>query len=311
MATESPTEIQARIDAVDWYHVFDFGNGLKSKSVSPPDQFAFHQRLWKFIEAQLDKVDFRGKAVLDVGCWDGYWSFAAEKRGAKSVLASDDLTQNWSAGRGIGLARELLGSKIEVDLARSVYDIAPLGPRFDVILFLGVYYHLHAPYYALSQLRHCCRDDTLVLVEGNIADNLPPNTAQTDLLGHANEFFPTMGMFRQLLQANYFHVESVEFMPPPEGAAPAAVTEAPVTPVPPARVGYRWRLGMALQALKGSRDGVRRLGETLHPTPAADPLSCSRVMFRCTPFRGENPIHDYAPAFGLAAYDPRFAKPAG
>ena len=46
-----------------------------------------HRKLWRFIEAQLDLLDFRGKTVLDIGCWDGYWSFYAERRGAREVVA--------------------------------------------------------------------------------------------------------------------------------------------------------------------------------------------------------------------------------
>ena len=40
------------------------------------------------MEQQLDAVPFHGKSVLDIGCWDGYWSFYAERRGAASVLAT-------------------------------------------------------------------------------------------------------------------------------------------------------------------------------------------------------------------------------
>jgi tRNA (mo5U34)-methyltransferase len=58
-----------------------------------------HRQIWAFIEQQLATVDFRGKRVLEVGSWDGYWSFWAERHGARSVLATDDLSQNWSAGR--------------------------------------------------------------------------------------------------------------------------------------------------------------------------------------------------------------------
>jgi len=86
--------LQARIDAVNWYHEFDFGNGLMAKSRTP--DVSDHRAVWDFTRRHLDTVDFQGKSVLDIGAWDGYWSFYAEKRGAKCVLATDDRTQNWS-----------------------------------------------------------------------------------------------------------------------------------------------------------------------------------------------------------------------
>src|SRR5262249_11973591 len=101
-------DLQAQIDRIPWYHEFDFGNGLKARSTTP--DVAAHSVVWQGIERQLDRIDFRGKAVLDVGCWDGYWSFYAERRGAASVLASDDVGQNWGGGDGLRLAKRLLQS---------------------------------------------------------------------------------------------------------------------------------------------------------------------------------------------------------
>ena len=69
---------QAELDAVTWYHEFDFGNGLRTRTHSP--DIALHRRMWAFVRAQLARVDFRGKSVLDIGAWDGYWSFFAEER---------------------------------------------------------------------------------------------------------------------------------------------------------------------------------------------------------------------------------------
>jgi tRNA (mo5U34)-methyltransferase len=93
--------------------------------------------------------------VLDIGCWDGYWSFHAERQGAASVLAADDVTQNWATGEGLRLAKRLLSSRVEIKQDQSVYELAQLGRTFEVILCLGVYYHLLDPFYALTQIRHC------------------------------------------------------------------------------------------------------------------------------------------------------------
>src|SRR5262245_41146122 len=106
-------QLQQKINAITWYHDFDFGNGLAARS-QLADRWG-HRPLWRFLEQQLDRIDFRGKRVLDIGCWDGYWSFYAERRGARSVLATDDQTQNWNGSRGIHLARELLQSSVRFD----------------------------------------------------------------------------------------------------------------------------------------------------------------------------------------------------
>ena len=79
---------QARIDEINWSREFDFGQGLKARSTAP--DVSWHRQVWRFVERQLEEVDFRDKTVLEVGAWDGYWSFLAERRGAKHVLASGD-----------------------------------------------------------------------------------------------------------------------------------------------------------------------------------------------------------------------------
>ncbi len=320
---------QAEIDSISWYHRFEFGGGLRSKSSSSPEEQSAHARIWGFIERNLDRIDFRGKTVLDIGCWDGYWSFSAEKRGAGAVLATDDLSQNWSVGRGVHLAKELLQSGIEIDLTRSIYGIAKLDRKFDIILCLGVFYHLHDPYYAFSQLRHCCHENTLVLLEGNVADLLPTNTARMELRDHGNEFFPTVGYLDELLTANYLRSDSTDMLPPPpptaEALARAAADEAALQSAAEAtaaaiaaimseRVGFRWRWKMMLQALRGSRSGVSELHGMIIPPPRLPPpappppslLTASRIFLNCYPFQGKNEIHAYPPPFGLGIYDDRF-----
>ena len=156
--TDTPTkdDLQGRINSVQWYHEFDFGNGLYAK-VNTPDA-ASHRALWRFIQTKLDGISFTDKTVLDIGCWDGYWSFYAERRGAKRVLATDDSGQNWAGEAGFTLAKELLKSGVESDLQLSVYDLDRLDSKYDVILCLGVYYHLFDPFYAFAQIRHRCHE---------------------------------------------------------------------------------------------------------------------------------------------------------
>ena len=284
---------QRQIDAVTWYHEFDFGNGLRARSVTPLEHG--HDKIWAFIERNLQRIDFRGKSVLDVGCWDGYWSFYAERRGARSVLASDDCSQNWATGDGLRLARELLGSHIEVNQNLSAYALATLGRKFDVVLCLGVYYHLLDPFYAFAQLRHCCHRDSVVVLEGDGARALPPNGILYDLSNLTRPYFlPTVGALRQLLQAAYLSVDSVAWL---DGQLPDEAA---------GRLGWKWRLRMCAQALRGARRATRELAQQVAP----EDRDSSRLLLVCKPFEGTNASHHYRPPFGLDAYDDRFRTQA-
>lgn len=56
---------QSKIDAIRWYHEFDFGNDLKARSLE--SDVEWHRRVWSFIRNNLASIDFQGKTVLDVG----------------------------------------------------------------------------------------------------------------------------------------------------------------------------------------------------------------------------------------------------
>ena len=205
------TDQQRRIDDIAWYHELDFGHGLKSRS---REEFIEGcRRAWRFIERCLDGIEFSGKSVLDVGCWDGYWSFYAERRGARSVLAADDITQNWGTGEGLRLAKELLQSKVEINQHVSAYELASLGRRFDIVLFMGVYYHLVAPLSAIAQLRHCCHPDATVVVEGDVTHSLARNLAYINRPDpYHSVFIPTVDVLQQMFETAYFTVTSVSFV---------------------------------------------------------------------------------------------------
>lgn len=266
-------EQQARIDQIDWYHEFDFPNGLKVRSKTPDAEF--HRRLWAFIQAQLDCIDFAGKSVLDLGCWDGYWSFYAERRGAKRVLATDDRTQNWAGSSGLLVAKELLGSSVEARLDVSAYEVTKLGEKFDIILCMGIYYHLVDPFYAFAQIRHCCRTDSIVIFEGDVTAGLRQNTLFYDLSDPSYSYFvPTHRTLNQMLGAAYFEVVSQVGM----------VERKPLN--------WRKRLRMARDALN----------EKLEPYAPR----VNRYFTVCRPKEGNNPLHFYRPPFGLHQYDERF-----
>ena len=278
----SEDTVQGRIDAIQWYHEFDFGNGLQARSRTPDVEG--HRLIWAFLEQQLATVDFRGKTVLEVGSWDGYWSFWAERHGARSVLATDDLSQNWSDGRGIFLARELLQSAVEVRQDLSVYELASLGRRFDIVMCLGVYYHLLDPFLAFAQIRHCCHANSMVLFEGNLASGGMHQEEVRYALGDpVSLFLPSAPAFDGFLKAAYLNVCSRAWLS----------TTLPVQHpgAAPNRGGFmRWM-----------KSRFRRDSDA----PAID-----RAFTVCISFEGVNNLHPYEPPFGLAQYDDRFRSQA-
>ncbi len=197
--------LQERIDQIQWYHDIAFPNGLKASSQA--DNAEAHRTLWSWIQSELDKIDFTGKTVLDIGCWDGYWSFYAERRGASRVLATDDETQNWAGSSGLKLAKELMGSSIEIRTKVSIYELSKLNERFDIILCMGVYYHLVDPFLGFTQVRHCAHQQSVVVFEGDFAPEglvQPDLAAYLDLNGGLHCFVPTIPCLRQMVRANYF-----------------------------------------------------------------------------------------------------------
>jgi tRNA (mo5U34)-methyltransferase len=128
-------DLQARAEALRWFHTIDLGHGVITKGVdiSQPERLA-RLRL---------PDDLSGRSVLDIGAWDGFFSFEAERRHAARVVASDYYAWHgtgWGTGQGkaaFQLAREALGSRVE-DVDLDVMDLSPdrVG-SFDVVLFLG------------------------------------------------------------------------------------------------------------------------------------------------------------------------------
>ncbi len=144
-------DLAARAEAIRWYHTIDLGGGVVTKGVDDsPLRLA---RLgWP--------SSFAGLTVLDIGAWDGFFSFEAERRGAARVVAADYFSWHgpgWGSKAGFELARQALGSKVE-DVDIDVMDLSPerVG-QFDVVFFLGVLYHLRHPLLALERIASVTR----------------------------------------------------------------------------------------------------------------------------------------------------------
>lgn len=154
----TPDEIKRRVAELRWHHSIDLGHGIIT-----PGQDNSPRKLQRLnIPASL-----AGKTVLDVGAWDGFFSFEAERRGASRVLATDSYSWNgshdWGDKRGFDLAKQALNSKVE----EKEIDVLELSPEavgtFDVVLFLGVLYHMRHPLLAMEKVASVTRD--MVILE--------------------------------------------------------------------------------------------------------------------------------------------------
>lgn len=148
----SSTDLQSRVSAIRWYHTIDLGGGVVTRGVdNSPVRLA---------RVQLP-ASLQGLTVLDIGAWDGFFSFESERRGAARVVAADHFSwhgSGWGTKAGFMLAREALRSRVE-DIDIDVMDLTPerVG-TFDVVLFLGVLYHLRHPFLALERIASVTRD---------------------------------------------------------------------------------------------------------------------------------------------------------
>ena len=141
--------VRSEADALRWYHTIDLGSGVVTKGVDDTPARLALLRL---------PPDLSGQSVLDIGAWDGFFSFEAERRHARRVLATDHYAwhgQGWGTGKGkagFELARRVLNSRVE-DCDIDVLDLSVerVG-TFDLVLFLGVLYHLPNPLVALERV---------------------------------------------------------------------------------------------------------------------------------------------------------------
>jgi tRNA (mo5U34)-methyltransferase len=162
----SREELAAAVAAVRWFHRIDLGNGLVTPGVDDSPR--------KLAEIRMPS-DLAGKSVLDIGAYDGFFSFEAERRGAARVLAVDNWDQPECSPKGaFELARRALRSRVEDRNA----DIQSLDPRdvgtFDLVLFMGVLYHLHHPLLGLERVAALAGDMLILETHVDLLDLTRP-----------------------------------------------------------------------------------------------------------------------------------------
>lgn len=146
MMTEQ--EIKDGVAARNWFHCIHLPYGIVTPGTREPNAWDMYR-----LPAKLT-----GKRVIDIGAWDGGFSYEAERRGAASVTAMD-LWGNLKKEPGTGgygwdnftFAHDALESKVQA-INRNVYEICPEMGVYDLVIFLEVLYHLQDPFLGLRKV---------------------------------------------------------------------------------------------------------------------------------------------------------------
>lgn len=210
-------ELRDRVAAIPfWFHSIDLGMGVVTPGVKSPEQ---HKREL----ASLRLPNLKDKTVLDIGSWDGFYSFAAERMGAACVVALDHhvwcldrhaknkykaeckkkgvvqqhpkyIPELWQESelpgkRGFDLAHSVFQSNVEARVCDFMQvDVNLLG-QFDVVLFLGVLYHMENPIESLRKVRELTREVAIIETEAvtigghearALCEFFPPNAKLAD-----------------------------------------------------------------------------------------------------------------------------------
>ena len=198
---DEQTALRRRVQEIKWFHTIDLGGMVTPGLDDSPAKLA-----------DLALPDLAGKTVLDIGSWDGFFAFEAERRGAGRVLATDSFSwsgANWGSKAGFELAREALGSRVE-DAYVDVMELVPdqLG-TFDVVLFLGVLYHMRHPLLALERVAAMTRERLILETHVDMPFTRRPAAAfyPRDELNHddTNWWGPNAAAVEGMLRSVGFH----------------------------------------------------------------------------------------------------------
>jgi tRNA (mo5U34)-methyltransferase len=158
-------DLLKKVHSLPWFHQIDLGNGILTPGRTS------QKELQSLSEAIFDQP-LTQKTVLDIGCYDGFFSFEAKRRGAKRVLATDFFM--WQYDPRSREAFEIARAFVAPDLEDRVIDIPDMSTQsvgqFDMVLFSGVFYHLRHPFLALERVANLATDTLVVETHMDAAD---------------------------------------------------------------------------------------------------------------------------------------------
>lgn len=180
-AVRTRETIERRIAELgQWFHNLD----LKGVQTAPGHFLGDYPRIkWERF-AHAIPADLRGRTVLDIGCNAGFYAIEMKRRGADRVVAVDSDPRYLAQAR---FAAEVMEADIEFR-EMSVYRLPALEERFDVVLFMGVLYHLRYPLLALDILHEYVTRDILVF-QSMLRGSHDARAFETDYDFHQVEHF--------------------------------------------------------------------------------------------------------------------------
>jgi tRNA (mo5U34)-methyltransferase len=178
VAKLSPEEIRREAEALGpWFHNIEL-EGVRTA----PNHFLGDYPAVKFQRfADAIPRDLAGKSVLDIGCNGGFYSIEMKRRGAARVLGIDFDADYLAQAR---FAADILGLDIEFS-KMSVYDVGAIGERFDLVVFMGVLYHLRHPLLALDLIHEHVAGDLMLF------QSMQRGSQNVDLLETNYDFWQT------------------------------------------------------------------------------------------------------------------------
>jgi len=206
-------EILREVAKIGWWHRIKLGDGIITPGIDRSGE--------KLRNTKLPE-NLSGKTVLDIGAWDGFFSFEAEKRGALRVLATDSFCwggEGWGTKDGFNLARKVLDSKVEeMEIDPMDLSVERIG-KFDLVLFLGVLYHLRDPIKVLKNVYEVTKGQLilethvdLLNVKGPAVAYYPNDELNSD---KTNWWGPNPAGLFELLK--YVGFKRIKIVTPPHG----------------------------------------------------------------------------------------------
>lgn len=226
---DKPSVLAERVARVPrWFHSMDLPGGVRT-----PGSYAPAEKLHRIgLPTRLD-----GLSVLDVGAWDGFYSFECERRGARSVASIDIWDPGHGAtSEGYAVAHSAWRS-VAVPYQGSVYDLDPVvHGTHDLVLFLGVLYHLKNPLEAIASLRRVTTGTLIIETASDFAFTRRPALA----------FYPGAELSR----------DGTNWFAPNASALLAMCRSAGFS-----EVRLAWSMGLGMRVLRAGHR-MRRYGES-------------------------------------------------